>query len=132
MSGNPVEERYRGYLTCLDERRFGDLAAFVHDPVVHNDRRLTLGEFQYLLRRDVAEIPDLAYGIELLVVAGEQVACRIRFDCTPVTAFRGLPCAGRRISFVEHVLYRFRDGRIAQIWSVIDTDAIRDQLGAGG
>ena len=107
---------------------FGDLAEFVHDSVVHNDRTLTVAEFQDLLRRDAAEIPDLHYDIELLVIDGEQVACRIRFACTPAS-FRGLPPAVRPISFVEHVFYRYRDGRIAQIWSMIDMDAIRDQLG---
>jgi predicted ester cyclase len=35
---------------------------------------------------------------------------------------------GRRVSFVEHVFYRFRDGRIQDVWSVIDTDAIRSQV----
>jgi predicted ester cyclase len=123
-----IGERYRGYLACLNEKRFDDLAEFVHDPVVHNDRRLSVGAFADLLRRDAAEIPDLSYAVERLVVEGEEVACRIRFDCTP-TAFRGLPAAEHRISFVEHVFYRYRDGRIAQIWSLVDMDAVRAQLG---
>jgi len=130
MTENHVGDRYRGYLACLNEKRFGDLAEFVHDSVAHNDRMLTVVEFQDLLRRDAAEIPDLYYEIERLVVEGEQVACRIRFNCTPATSFRGLPSAGRPISFVEHVFYRYQEGRIAQIWSLIDMDAIRDQLRA--
>ncbi|MEQ3550485.1 ester cyclase [Pseudonocardia nematodicida] len=130
MDRNDVVARYRGYLACLNEKRFDDLAGFVHDPVVHNDRRLTVAEFRDLLRRDAAEIPDLHYAIETLLVDGDRVACRIRFDCTP-TGFRGLPAAEKPISFVEHVFYRYADGRIAQIWSLIDMDAIRDQLGTG-
>jgi predicted ester cyclase len=63
-----------------------------------------------------------------LVVQGAQVACRIRFDCTPTASFRGIPPTGRPISFVEHVFYRYEDGRIAQIWSLIDMEAIREQL----
>jgi predicted ester cyclase len=125
-----IEHRYRAYLTCLNERRFSRLPEFAHDPVVHNDRTLSNAQFQDLLRRDVAEIPDLHFAIERLVTQGEQVACRIRFDCTPATAFRGIPPTGRSISFVEHAFYRYRHGRIAQIWSLIDMDAIREQLGA--
>ena len=127
MTQSHLGEWYRGYLACLNEKRFGDLAEFVHDPVVHNDRTLAVAEFQDLLRRDAAEIPDLYYEIERLVIDGEEVACRIRFDCTP-TSFRGLPSTNRPISFVEHVFYQYRNGRIAQIWSMIDMDAIRDQL----
>jgi predicted ester cyclase len=128
MADVDLADRYRGYLTCLNERRFHDLPEFVHEPVVHNDRTLRIAEFQDLLRRDAAEIPDLNYEIERLVVQGEQVACRIRFDCTPTASFRGIPPAGRPISFVEHVFYRYEDGRIAQIWSLIDMEAIREQL----
>jgi predicted ester cyclase len=123
-----LADRYRAYLTCLNERRFHDLPEFVHEPVVHNDRTLRIAEFQDLLRRDAAEIPDLYYEIERLVVHDDQVACRIRFDCTPAASFRGIPPTGRPISFVEHVFYRYEDGRIAQMWSLIDMDAIREQL----
>jgi predicted ester cyclase len=42
--------------------------------------------------------------------------------------FFGLAPTGRRISFCEHVFYRFRDGRIAQVWSLIDRDAVATQL----
>ncbi|HEY0813806.1 MAG TPA: ester cyclase [Pseudonocardia sp.] len=126
-----VGERYRRYLACLNERRFEDLSQFAHDPVTHNGRRLSIGEFANLLRRDVEEIPDLHYAIERLVVQRDQVACRIRFDCTPVASFRGLPPTGRPISFVEHVFYRFDEGRIAEIWSLIDLEAIREQFAQG-
>ncbi|WIX98769.1 ester cyclase [Amycolatopsis mongoliensis] len=123
-----LAERYRAYLTCLNERRFDDLPDFAHDPVVHNARTLSMADFQALLKRDATEIPDLTYVIERLVVQDDQVACRIRFDCTPAEDFRGLPTAGRALSFVEHVFYRYEDGRIAEIWSLVDTDAIREQL----
>ncbi|WP_413804990.1 ester cyclase [Streptomyces sp. OE57] len=132
MAELALEDRYRGYLTCLNERRFHDLPEFVHDPVVHNGRTLTIAEFQDLLRRDATEIPDLHYAVERLVVQGEEVACRIRFDCTPTASFRGIPPTGRSISFVEHVFYRYRDGRIAEIWSLIDMEAIREQLTGSG
>ena len=128
MADLDLEDRYRGYLACLNERRFEDLPDFVHDPVVHNDRTLHVTEFQDLLRQDATEIPDLYYAIELLVVDGDQVACRIRFDCTPMASFRGIPPTGRPITFAEHVFYRYVDGRIAEIWSLIDIDAIRAQL----
>ena len=128
MTETHLGERYRRYLDRLNNKRFEDLVDFVHDPVVHNGHTLTIADFQDLLRRDAAEIPDLYYAIEQLVVDDDQAACRIRFDCTPAKTFRGLPAAGQPISFVEHVFYRYRDGRIAQIWSLIDMDAIRDQL----
>jgi predicted ester cyclase len=32
------------------------------------------------------------------------------------------------VSFVENVFYEFRNGKIAQVWSVIDKAAIEAQL----
>jgi predicted ester cyclase len=124
-----TRKQYQDYIACLNERRFGDLVDFVHDPLVHNDRTLRIADFRILLQRDADEIPDLHYAIERLLVQGDQVACRIRFDCTPV-AFRGLPAATGPISFVEHAFYQYEAGRIARVWSLIDMDAIRAQLGA--
>ncbi|GAA3353421.1 hypothetical protein GCM10017744_006690 [Streptomyces antimycoticus] len=39
------------------------------------------------------------YAIERLVVRGEEVACRIRFDCTPAASLRGIPPARRDVPF---------------------------------
>ena len=56
------------------------------------------------------------------------MAARLAFDCTPRGLFLGLAVDGRRVSFAENVFYEFRDGKIAQVWSVIDKAAIEAQL----
>jgi len=38
------------------------------------------------------------------------------------------PVNGKRVSFTENVFYEFRDGRIEEVWSVIDKAAIASQL----
>jgi predicted ester cyclase len=35
---------------------------------------------------------------------------------------------GRKVSFTENVFYEFRNGKIVQVWSVIDKAAIEGQL----
>lgn len=40
-------------------------------------------QYQDLLERDVFVIPDLYFDGGKLVVAEDQVACRLLFDCTP-------------------------------------------------
>ncbi|MEU8819412.1 ester cyclase [Actinoplanes sp. NPDC048796] len=50
------------------------------------------------------------------------------FDCTPQQSLLGIDVDGRRVSFAEHVFYRFHDDRIAEVWSLIDTDGVRRQL----
>ncbi|WP_433303810.1 ester cyclase [Actinoplanes sp. CA-030573] len=129
MSGQ-LEEIYRDYLAALNDRRFGDLDRFVHDRLTYNGQEWTRDRYRELLRADVQAVPDLHYEIQLLVVQPDQVACRLWFDCTPRQEFLGIDAGGRRVSFAEHVFYRFRANRIAHVWSLIDTDGIRRQLSA--
>ena len=123
-----LERTYRAYLDALNERRFGDLGQFVHDEVVRNDRALSGQQYADLIAADVEAIPDLRYTIDLLVSGDDTIAARLWFDCTPVRSFAGIAPTGGHAQFAEHVFYRFRDGRIAQVWSLIDTPAIRAQL----
>jgi predicted ester cyclase len=81
-----------------------------------------------MLERDFEEIPDLHFKIELLIADPPYIASRLAFDCSPKGTFLGLAVNGKRMSFTENVFYQFREGRIVQVWSVIDKAAIETQL----
>jgi predicted ester cyclase len=81
-----------------------------------------------LIAADITAIPDLIYDAHIIVASGDQVACRLVFDCTPQYEFLGFSPNGERLCFAEHVFYHFRDGRIAAVWSLIDRPAIEAQL----
>lgn len=119
---------YRAYIACLNRQDWPRLGDYVHGEVIHNARRFGLAGYRAMLERDFAEIPDLSFHIALLLCDPPHVAARLWFDCTPKGAFLGLPVNGRRVSFAEHVIYAFRDGRIAEVWSLIDKAAIEAQL----
>jgi predicted ester cyclase len=123
-----LEQVYRRYIDALNDRRFGDLHEFVHDQLVYNGRSVTRQQYAAMLAEDVRAIPDLHYDIELLVVDDRHVACRLWFDCSPQAQFLDLDVDGRRVSFAEHVLYRIRQGRIEQVWSLLDREAVRRQV----
>lgn len=119
---------YRDYIGCLNRRDWPALGQFVHEEVVHNARPLGLAGYRAMLERDVREIPDLRFHLEMLISDPPRIAARLKFDCTPAGTFLGLPVNGKRVSFCENVLYEFRDGKIRQVWSVIDKAAIEAQL----
>ncbi len=73
-------------------------------------------------------IPDLRFHVQLLITEVPFIASRLVFDCTPKGELLGLHVNGKRVSFAENVFYRFRDGQIEQVWSVIDKAAIESQL----
>jgi predicted ester cyclase len=128
VAGIDLSDVYRGYIACLNGQDWARLEEFVHQDVCRNGQRLGLSGYREMLERDFREIPDLRFDIQLLVSDPPHVASRLLFDCTPAGVFLGLPVNGKRVSFTENVFYRFREGKIEQVWSVIDKAAVEAQL----
>ncbi|MCK1717177.1 ester cyclase [Bradyrhizobium sp. 141] len=128
MSRDDLADTYRSYIACLNRQDWAALGQYVHDDVVHNTRPLGLSGYRAMLEQDFREIPDLRFDIELLMSDPPGIAARLKFDCTPVGIFLGLAVNGKRVSFAEHVFYAFQDGKIRQVWSVIDKATIEAQL----
>lgn len=126
-----LESHYSTYLHALNERRLDDLVHYVQDEPQYNGRAMTRLEYQEMIASDIAATPDLFFDARNIVTNENWVACRIVFDCTPVKEFLGFQPNGRRISFAEHVFYRFSEGRIAEVLSLIDRAAVAAQLSQG-
>jgi predicted ester cyclase len=127
-SHSDLRDVYRDYLACLNERRWDDLGRFVADDVTYNREPLGLSGYRAMLEADTHAIPDLQFVPEILLADDHVVSCRLHFECTPEREFLGLAPTGVRITFAENVFYRFAEGRIAQVWSLIDKEAVREQM----
>jgi steroid delta-isomerase-like uncharacterized protein len=119
---------YERYIECLNAQRWSELGHFVASDVVHNQRPLGLDGYRAMLEANYRDIPDLHFHVDLLVADESHIAARLRFDCTPVHDFLGLHVEGRRVVFHEHAFYKLKDGKIAEVFSMIDKAAIEAQL----
>jgi predicted ester cyclase len=128
MTRAALADLYREYISCLNKRDWRRLGNFVDADVRHNGRRFGLSGYIEMLEKDFREIPDLRFNIRLLVADPPYIASRLDFDCTPKGKFFGLDVNGKRVSFSENVFYRFNDGKIAEVWSIVDKAAIEAQL----
>ena len=128
MTKEELRDRYRGYIACLNRQDWGHLGDYVGDEVQRNGEALGLAGYRTMLEGDFAAIPDLAFRIDFIVSEPPYVAARLLFDCTPKGELLGLPVNGKRVSFSENVFYRFANGKIETVWSVIDQAAIAAQL----
>jgi predicted ester cyclase len=128
MEHMELEKIYRRYIYRLNKHATDDLSEFVLDVLSYNGVKITLQDYEGMLASDIDTIPDLRFNIDLLVVNNDYVACRILFNCTPIKEFRNLKPNGNPISFSENVFYRFKAGKIAEVWSLLDTAAIKEQL----
>jgi predicted ester cyclase len=129
MTKDELAALYRAYIACLNAQDWPNLGHFVQEDARHNGRSFGLAGYRAMLEKDFRDIPDLHFNIDRLVADPPMIAARLRFDCAPIGAFLGLPVNGRHVSFTENVFYEFRDGKIAEVWSVIDKAAIEAQLG---
>ena len=128
MTEVELEAHYRRYISCLNDRRLEGLDEFVHEELTYNGEPETRADYRARIAGDVAAIPDLYFDVHLIVVGGDQIACRLFFNCTPQSEWLGLQPNGKSISFAEHVFYKFRDGKIYEVWSLLDVPSIVEQL----
>ena len=128
MNSTDLPTVYRGYIACLNAQDWAQLGDFVHEQVHYNERHVGLSGYREMLENDYRQIPDLQFHIHLLVADSNHVASRLDFDCTPTGIFLGLPVNGRKVRFSENVFYWFKEGKVEQVWSVIDKAAIEAQL----
>jgi len=128
MTRTDLSDIYRSYIACLNSQDWPNLEKFVHEDVDYNGKRIGLAGYRAMLEGDFRAIPDLFFDIRVQVSEPPHVAARLHFDCTPRGLLFGLPVNGRRIQFAENVFYMFQDGRIANVWSIIDKAAIANQL----
>ncbi|OBQ82287.1 ester cyclase [Mesorhizobium sp. WSM3873] len=128
MSHDDLANLYKDYIACLNEQDWDNLGRFVGEEVQYNGEMVGLSGYRRMLEGDFQAIPDLRFNIELLVSEPPRVAARLHFDCRPKGMLFGLPVNGRRVTFAENVFYEFQDGRIREVWSVIDKAAIQAQL----
>jgi len=128
MTGDEIADCYRGYIACLNNRRWAELERFVHKEVHYNGQFVGLDGYRQMLDGDVRAIPDLQFNIGLLIVEPPHVAAQLRFDRTPTGELFGLAVNGKRVVFTENVFYEFLEGKIRNVWSVIDKKAVADQL----
>lgn len=128
MTPGEIREFYRNYIEALNTGGYRDLKSFVNDELTYNGRKLTRADYENMLANDHDTIPDLYFHIDLLVVEGDDIACKLDFNCTPRKEFLRLKPNGKKISFSEHVFYRLRNGRISEVRSLIDRDAVARQF----
>jgi steroid delta-isomerase-like uncharacterized protein len=74
--------------------------------------------------------PDLHVAVQDVVAEGDKVVYRNTVTGTHHGEYRGLQPTGRSVTYNEIFIIRFADGRIAEIWGVVDVLAQLRQLGA--
>jgi steroid delta-isomerase-like uncharacterized protein len=81
--------------------------------------------------RSVSAFSDQHRRIDFEVAEGDLVATRYTFTAKHTGEYLGVPPTGNDITFTFMTLCRMADGRMAECWVELDSQAMMRQLGAG-
>jgi predicted ester cyclase len=74
--------------------------------------------------------PDIHVAVEDVIADGDKVVSRHTVTGTHLGEHLGVAPTGRAVTYNEIFIFRVADGRVAEIWGVVDVFAQLRQLGA--
>lgn len=122
---------YCVYIDCLNWQDWLLFGEYVFDDVIYNDWLFGFVGYCVMLEQDFCDIFDFCFDIWLFVCELLYVVCCFCFVCVLKGMFMGFVVDGCKVMFVENVFYEFYEGKICQVWLVIDKVVIEQQLQCG-
>jgi predicted ester cyclase len=115
-----VLELYRRYNASCNRHAFDELAEFVHPVLRVNGAEQTLQEYAEGLFEVHRAFPDYRWEIQRTVFEEPWLAVHFRDEGTHLGPWRGIEPTGKTVTTDEFAMYRFEDGRIAEVWVTAD------------
>ena len=119
---------YRRYNAACNAHAFDLLAEFVHENVTIDGAERGLAGYRTGLEAVVGAFPDYRWDLRHLIVDDPWVAAHFAAGGTHRGTFLDVPATGRSVHTQEFAVYRFTDGRIAEVWGVADNLTLLRQL----
>ena len=79
-----------------------------------------------------AAFPDFTNHVEEIIAEGDRAFARLTYRGTHRGAVFGIAPTGRRVEYAGAAVFRFRDGKIAEVWVLGDVHGLLQQLRAPG
>lgn len=112
----------------------GAVDGFVTDDVIYHDGPPGLSPgiagYHQLIGGYVAAFPDLRLTILDMIAEGDKVVARFTVGGTHRGDLMGLAPTGKAMEVNGITILRFRDGKVAEEWELVDMLGMMQQLGA--
>lgn len=115
----------RGKLDAIDEYLAADVINHTPPPGVPGD----LEGAKAIIGAIRAGFPDHDAVVEHMVAEGDLVATYKTFTGTHTGEFMGIPPTGRRATIRVMDFVRYRQGKVAEHWNIVDVAGLQQQLG---
>jgi steroid delta-isomerase-like uncharacterized protein len=106
-----------------------------HDDYVRHDLRPSAAESGPAGQTTIAldfrrAVPDLDWHVDLILGDGDYIVGRWTATGTQTGPWGAIPASGKPVSFSGVNIFRFEDGKVAEIWNHRDDLGLMTQLGA--
>lgn len=123
-----------GYLASGDEGELERLSLYLHEDLIVHDQagRVVTGiaSEKEVWQQARAAMPGLRHAIQEIVSSESTAAARIRVSATLRGSFAGVSAEGKAFEIDQALFMRSREGRIQEIWVIVDTGEFYRQVGA--
>ncbi|TQR87479.1 ester cyclase [Mycobacterium hodleri] len=120
---------YNSYLGHCNEHDFAGMTTFYAPIIQINGVPTDAGAVTAQFAPLVTAFPDWHWKVRHLLVDGDDIVVHFTVTGTHRGTFRGQEATGRQVSVTEFTLYKVKDGKFAEVWDLLDTDAIIQQIG---
>lgn len=79
-------------------------------------------------QRALAAMPDLRHDFQIVMNEGEMESARCVATGTLCGTYGGISGNGKSFTVDQALFARTRDGKIAELWEIVDTQALLEQL----
>jgi predicted ester cyclase len=63
-----------------------------------------------------------------IVIDGDDIVVHFTVTGTHLGTFEGIEATGRPVTVSQFTLYRLDDGKFAEVWDLVDTNALMNQI----
>jgi len=130
MSASDNQQLIRRWIAFANAGFPGPFDEFIADDYVGHagGGEMDRAELERLERAFVASFPGIQHSIDELLTVGDRTVMRSTARGAHRGDFYGVAATGRQVEFTAIVIYRLREGRIAESWGEIDFARLFRQL----
>jgi steroid delta-isomerase-like uncharacterized protein len=119
---------YQSYLEYCNAHDFDAMASFYTPTITVNDSPMDPAAVTAQFAPIVSAFPDWHWEMRHIVVDEKTIVVHFTVTGTHQGTFQGIEATGRRVSVSEFTLYAVEDGKFAQVWDLLDTNALLEQI----
>ena len=119
---------YLSYLEYCNEHNLDRMASFYTSTIKVDDVPMDPAAVKAQFAPLFSAFPDWHWDMRHIVVDDDNIVVHFTVTGTHRGAFQGVEATGRRVTVSEFTLYRLEDGKFAEVWDLVDMDALMRQI----